>query len=135
MRCTPFKHFNVYLRKPCTIVLFKVVLIFSILSGNLWIPFRKNCTGLEAFCFHRNKWKSKRAKVWPIIRLRQNFASAIFQIVFNRSCNMRLSYVMIENIASCRATNSGHFSVIPRFNLISCCRRSLLMVSSGLRNS
>ena len=96
----------------------EAVTFFPHLSGNLWIPSQKK---LLNFCaekvikqffntfnigeqysrkviLHRPKQVVFRSSfVWAIRRVRLNFPSDIFQIIFDRYCNMWSSIVMMEN--------------------------------------
>ena len=117
-----FRNLNVYLRKTCTIVLFKVLPIWSYdifpyfwqfvdsipkelrqLGGQEWIkPVFDTLFWCEPYSsvgvLHRPEQNLvRRGKVWAIRRVGWNFPSTVFQIVLNRNSDMGPSVVMMEN--------------------------------------
>ena len=120
--CVFFQNLNVYLRKTCTIVLLKVLPIWSYdfflpfwqfvdsipkelrrLGGQEWIkPIFDSMLWCEPYSsegvLHQpEQMVVRRGKVWAIRRVGWNFPSTVFQIVLNRNSNTGPSVVMMEN--------------------------------------
>ena len=117
-----FQNLDVYLRKTCTIALFKILHTWSYdffpsfwqfvdsipkeprrLGGQEWIkPIFDTLFWCEPYSsesvLHRPKQMvARRGKVWAIRWVGKNFPSTVFQIVLNQNSSMGLSVVMIEN--------------------------------------
>ena len=122
IRVVLFQNLNVYLRKTCTIVLFKLLPIWSYdFFPSFWqfldsIPKKLRRFGSQEWIkpifvtlFWCEPYSSKgvlhrpeqmvvrRGKVWTIKRVGLNLPSTVFQIVLNRNSNMGPSVVIMEN--------------------------------------
>ena len=140
-----FQNFNVYLRKTCTIALFKVFPIWRYdffqsfwqfvdsipkelrrLGGQEWIkPIFDTLFWCEPYSsegvLHRpEQMVVRKGKVWAIRRVVWIFPSTVFQIVLNRNSNMGPSVVMIENYCLVSGRIFGRFSAIALFKRINC---------------